>query len=181
ADRRRVFLRAGSDGRALTLSFCLPGQKSFKPSCDRSKMVSRGLWPWRAGPSGRHIEGDSSPGCRTRTPRPAIRLGSEDDPMAIPVRVLIVADSPDHAALVVRELERGGYFVVWRRVDRAFRMEAALQDERWDLVIADDELPGFDAGDSLAILRRYGDQPFIVVSGGIGEDLAAQRMRAGAN
>src|SRR5690242_11600923 len=101
--------------------------------------------------------------------------------MAIPLRVLMVGDCPDDAAVILRELERGGYCVHQRPVRSASEMEAALRTDRWDLVVADDHASGFDPCCALAILRRYGDQPFIVVSDTAGEDRAAQIMKAGAN
>src|SRR5262245_62337151 len=93
-------------GRASVAPECTAGQKPFKPSGESSKMVSRGEWPWRASRAGGHTEGDASTGCQDRTPSPAIRSGSEDDPMAIQLRVLIVEDSADDAEVVVREVER---------------------------------------------------------------------------
>src|ERR1019366_10814349 len=58
----------------------------------------------------------------------------------------------------------------------------ALAREDWDVVIADFQLPQFDAGAALEILHESGrDIPFIVVSGMIGEDRAVEMMRAGAH
>src|SRR5207248_4100319 len=51
----------------------------------------------------------------------------------------------------------------------------------WDLVISDHGLPGFSAPEALTLLQESGlDVPFIIVSGAIGEETAAQAMRAGA-
>ncbi|UFS69880.1 SpoIIE family protein phosphatase [Geomonas sp. RF6] len=102
--------------------------------------------------------------------------------MAKPLHVLIVEDSEDDALLLVFELKRGDYSPVAKRVESAAAMEAALQDERWDVVISDYVLPGFSGLDALNLVRRSGlDLPFIIVSGKIGEDTAVNAMKAGAN
>jgi PAS domain S-box-containing protein len=97
-------------------------------------------------------------------------------------QVLIVEDSESDAALVVRALQRGGLTVASRRVESAVELRAALEARSWDVVIADYRLPGFDAPEALALVRRSGrDIPFIVVSGFIGEEIAVEMMRAGAH
>ena len=101
--------------------------------------------------------------------------------MGIPIRVLIVEDSGDDADLVVRELQRGGYEPVWERVDTPEAMTAALSRQDWDLVISDYSMPRFSAPRALElILERGGDIPFIIVSGTVGEEVAVDAMRAGA-
>jgi signal transduction histidine kinase len=97
-----------------------------------------------------------------------------------PLRLLLIEDSDDDADLIHRALERGGYSVSSRRVQTRLELDDALT-ETWDIVISDHGLPGFDARAALAALRATGrDDPFIVVSGAIGEDVAVEMMRAGA-
>jgi two-component system cell cycle sensor histidine kinase/response regulator CckA len=56
-----------------------------------------------------------------------------------------------------------------------------LEKRDWDVVIADYQLPAFDAPAALIVLQQTGlDLPFFVVSGHIGEETAAELMRAGA-
>jgi two-component system cell cycle sensor histidine kinase/response regulator CckA len=98
------------------------------------------------------------------------------------LRVLQVEDSESDAALMVRLLEKSGYIVHAERVEDAGAMRQALARGDWDVVIADFQLPQFDAGAALEILHESGrDIPFIVVSGMIGEDRAVEMMRAGAH
>jgi signal transduction histidine kinase len=98
------------------------------------------------------------------------------------LRVLIVEDSVDDAELVGRELQRGGFAVVAERVETRGTMAAALDSERWDLVISDFALPDFDALQALALVQeRKLDVPFIIVSGAIGEETAVEAMRAGVH
>jgi PAS domain S-box-containing protein len=102
--------------------------------------------------------------------------------MGSPLRILIVEDVESDAALIVRNLEKGGYDVRSRRVDTEASMDEALKLKEWDAVISDYQMPGFDAEQSLAVLKKTGlDIPFIVVSGTIGEDTAVAIMKAGAN
>ncbi len=97
------------------------------------------------------------------------------------VRGLIVEDSPDDAELIVRELSRAAYDVSWTRVDSAAALRFALKNETWDVVLSDFTLPQFSASAALAVLQESRkDVPFIVVSGGIGEEAAVALMRAGA-
>jgi PAS domain S-box-containing protein len=102
--------------------------------------------------------------------------------MGVPLRVLLVEDSEDDALLLLRELRRGGYDVVLERVDTAGAMEAALGAREWDLVISDHSMPAFSSSLALELLRAKGfaDLPFIIVSGQIGEQVAVEAMKAGA-
>ena len=102
--------------------------------------------------------------------------------MNIPLRVLQIEDSPDDAALALRQLAKAGYAVDSERVEDAAQMRAALARQVWDLVIADYHLPQFDACAALALLQSLGlDLPFIIVSGSIGEEAAVALMKAGAH
>ena len=97
------------------------------------------------------------------------------------LRVLQVEDSPSDASLTERSLTKAGYTVYSERVVNAAEMLAALAKQPWDMIIADYRLPEFDAPSALALLHDSGrDIPFIVVSGGLGEELAVAMMRAGA-
>lgn len=98
------------------------------------------------------------------------------------LRVLLVEDSETDARLVLSLLRKSGYEPVSQRVGTAEAMKAALDSHFWDLVLADYNLPRFDAPGALRLLHESGlDLPFIVVSGGIGEDTAVAMMRAGAH
>jgi two-component system cell cycle sensor histidine kinase/response regulator CckA len=101
--------------------------------------------------------------------------------MADKIRVLMVEDSEDDAALLLRELNRAGYDPTHERVWSAGAIESALSRQSWDLVISDHSMPAFTGTEALQIVRRLApDVPFIFVSGSIGEDIAVAAMRAGA-
>lgn len=100
----------------------------------------------------------------------------------IPLRLLLIEDSEDDAALVVRELSRAGYAVFPERVDTPEALTAALERQRWDLAIADYTMPHFSGTAALALLREYdAEMPFIFVSGTIGEEAAVVAMKTGAH
>ena len=102
--------------------------------------------------------------------------------MTAPLRVLLVEDSPDDAALVARTLERAGYRPLIERVEDREGMVAALARGPWDLVIADHSLPRFDSASALAALRAVDtDVGCLIVSGHLGEEAAVEAMRAGAD
>jgi two-component system, cell cycle sensor histidine kinase and response regulator CckA len=99
-----------------------------------------------------------------------------------PLRVLIVEDSEDDLLLLLRELRRGDYTLDYVRVETAIEMQAAIERQDWDIVIADYTLPRFSAPAALELLQhQQQDLPFIIVSGTIGEDAAVAAMRAGAH
>jgi signal transduction histidine kinase len=98
-----------------------------------------------------------------------------------PLRVLIVEDSDEDEALVLRELRRAGYTVASKRAQTSAEFRAALQAGPWDVVISDHSLPSYTGLAALAELRESGkDIPFILVSGTIGESVAVTAMKAGA-
>jgi PAS domain S-box-containing protein len=102
--------------------------------------------------------------------------------MPTPLSVLIVEDSADDAALVLREFERGGYGVKFERVATAEAMRAALDRQPWDVIVSEYATPSFSGLDALGIVReRALDVPFIVVSAKTGEEWAVEMMRAGAH
>ena len=81
----------------------------------------------------------------------------------------------------IRELKRGGYQPEYERVDTADAMSAALDSKKWDIIISDYVMPRFSGLSALKLLKKKEiDVPFILVSGRIGEDIAVDAMKAGA-
>ena len=102
--------------------------------------------------------------------------------MGTTLRVLFVEDCEDDAALIDRELTRGGYKPLLNLVDSPGAMTEALRDQTWDLVLSDWNLPRFSALFALEMLKCKGlDLPFIIVSGVIGEEAAIAAMKSGAH
>jgi signal transduction histidine kinase len=100
--------------------------------------------------------------------------------MSQPLRLLIVEDSPVDAEIMLRELSRGGFAPTSQRVETEDEMRTAL-GQPWNIILADYTLPGLSGRKALDILKESGREiPFILVSGTIQEDFAADVMRAGA-
>ncbi len=100
--------------------------------------------------------------------------------MAVPLRVLILEDSPEDCELMLHELRRAGFEPVWERVATESDFLARL-DPDLDVVLADYALPGFDAARALRHVKdRRLDVPFIVLSGALGDERAAAIMKEGA-
>ena len=97
------------------------------------------------------------------------------------LRVLHLEDSEFDHELAIAYLQRDGCDVQMLRVETEAGFRAALEDD-WDAVLSDYNLPGFSGLAALEILKASGRLlPFIIVSGEIGEDVAVQAMRNGAN
>ena len=97
------------------------------------------------------------------------------------LNVLIVEDSEHDTALMIRALRRGGYEVSYERVDSELAMVAAIGKRTWDIVLSDYSMPQLSAQAALAVIANSCiDLPCIVVSGSVGEETAAEVMRAGA-
>src|ERR1700712_2781809 len=96
------------------------------------------------------------------------------------LRVLLAEDNPNDAELLLRELRRAGFELVWDRVDNEADYARRLVGNI-DLVISDYEMPQFNGLRALELLKASGlDIPFIIVSGTIGEDTAVAAMKQGA-
>ena len=98
------------------------------------------------------------------------------------IRLLLIEDSEADAALLVRELEKAGYTLEYRRVDNSGDLGKAVAEDEWDIILCDYVMPGFGGLEALAQLRNYGlDIPVIMISGHIGEDVAVGAMQSGAS
>jgi len=102
--------------------------------------------------------------------------------MAKRLAILIVEDSESDVQLIVRLLKKSGYDLLFRVVETAAQMQAALAQESWDVVISDYSLPQFNGHAALRLLQETGiDIPFIAVSGTMGEETAVAMMKTGAH
>ena len=101
--------------------------------------------------------------------------------MPKPLRLLIVEDSESDALLLARLLTKAGFNVTSQRVETRDSMQSALAQDTWDTIVADHNMPQFDAFAAVETLKSSGlDIPFIVASGSIGEETAVALMKAGA-
>ena len=83
---------------------------------------------------------------------------------------------------MLRELRRAQFEPEFERVETEQELKAALEKGGWDIVLSDHGLPRFNSLQSLNMLNQSElDQPFIIVSGSIEEDLAVAAMKSGAH
>jgi PAS domain S-box-containing protein len=95
------------------------------------------------------------------------------------LKILIVEDSEDDLALLLRELNKGNYDIEYELTEDAKSFKSELS-KKWDIIISDYSLPNFNGFEALKICNKKEiDIPFIIVSGTIGEDIAVDMMKAG--
>ncbi len=101
--------------------------------------------------------------------------------MSDKLRVLILEDNPFDSELMVHELRKVCADVEWQRVDSESSFYAALNSDI-DLILSDYSLPQYDAINALQLLQEKNlDIPFIVVTGALGDERAAQCIKLGAS
>jgi PAS domain S-box-containing protein len=98
-----------------------------------------------------------------------------------PLALLLLEDSAFDAELLQEALRAACPQAACTLVRTESEFTRALQQQRFDAVLSDYEVPGFGGAQALQITRRLAPQlPFIFVSGVIGEDNAVELMRGGA-
>ncbi len=97
------------------------------------------------------------------------------------LKILHLEDDQRDADLVDATLAADGLEVEIVRVDNRPGFEAALATGRFDVILADYNLPTFDGRAAQVIAADIKpDTPFIFLSGSIGEELAVDRLKEGA-
>jgi two-component sensor histidine kinase len=97
------------------------------------------------------------------------------------LRILLLEDSALDAELVTEALSDAKLPAAIERVISEAEFTAAVQDRRWDLILADYRLPGFDGLSALEIVRDLAPStPFVFVSGALGEEVAVEALKRGA-
>jgi PAS domain S-box-containing protein len=97
------------------------------------------------------------------------------------MRVLMVENDVVDAELCLKELERSGFAVRADVVQTAEEFAARLGQESYDIVLADYRLPKWTGLEALATLKRLNaDIPLILVTGTMGEEMAADCIKNGA-
>ena len=97
------------------------------------------------------------------------------------LRVLHVEDDPVDRELVAETLRSQGLTCDIVVVDTRDAFADALDSGGFDVILADDRLPTFNGQAALALtVERAPDVPFIFVSGTLGEEIAVERLKAGA-
>jgi PAS domain S-box-containing protein/diguanylate cyclase (GGDEF)-like protein len=99
-----------------------------------------------------------------------------------PLHVLMVEDSPADAELILRAMRELGVPIEHRRVSSEAALRDALAERLPDIILSDFSMPGFSGQDALRIAKEVTPHtPFLFVSGTIGEELAIEALRRGAD
>jgi len=101
--------------------------------------------------------------------------------MSETIKILIAEDTPSDAELCQREVRKVLKSCLFEVVDSRQAYLAALSKFQPDLILSDYSMPGFDGISALRLLQEHSpDTPFIIVTGSVSEDVAAESMKAGA-
>lgn len=96
------------------------------------------------------------------------------------INVLIIEDSFYSADLNLRELKKAGFVVQHQIVASKGAMQEALEDRQWDIILCDNNMPGFDALRALETRNMSGvGTPFAIVSEDMPEKDIRKAMEAG--
>jgi signal transduction histidine kinase len=102
--------------------------------------------------------------------------------VSTPLSILLIEDDDADALLLTRKITRSTIHAIIHRVSTLDELRAALRHDRFDLVISDYLLPGFDGFIATQLVRELDPElPVIIISGMAGEELAVQAMQAGAH
>src|SRR5438105_11753382 len=101
--------------------------------------------------------------------------------MPATVRILIVEDDPQDAALAERQIRRADILCTFLRVDARDAMVAALREFTPDVILTDHSLPTFSARDALQVAQQVSPgTPVIIVTVRLGDESAVQYLQLGA-
>src|SRR2546423_1396639 len=101
--------------------------------------------------------------------------------MTKPLRILHLEDEADFAELLKSLLESEGINADVKLVSRRAEFEAAVEHEKFDLILADYLLPNYTGIDALQAAQRITPQtPFVLVSGTLAEQAAVETLKLGA-
>lgn len=96
--------------------------------------------------------------------------------------ILSLEDSAPDYEIICEHLKAAGYDLNFSRVEKETDYVNALQQTRYDIILADFKLPGFDAFAALRLRNQLCPEvPFICVSGLIGEETATELIKSGAD
>jgi signal transduction histidine kinase len=101
---------------------------------------------------------------------------------ARPLRVLCIEDSELDYQLMLHTVIADWPDAETVRVEDESNLVEALRNTAWDIVLSDHQLPDLTSSRALELVQQWqAGVPFIIVSGQMGEDLAVEAMRDGAD
>ena len=98
------------------------------------------------------------------------------------LRILLLEESPQDAEAILEELRNAGLAIECTLAADRSGFEEALVSAEFAAVLAVDSLSGWNAIEALHFLRNSGrDTPFLLLTGSLGEEDAAEFIRQGFN
>ncbi len=98
------------------------------------------------------------------------------------LHLLHAEDEPNDALLCQLQLEEAGLLIQADVVAERDQFVEALRSKHYDIVLTDYKLPGWSGMEVLRLLQADGrDIPCILVTGSVGEEIAAKCIKLGAN
>ena len=98
------------------------------------------------------------------------------------LNVLMLEDNQADAELCMRVLTKAGFAVLPEIVSTAEAFSEKLENNDYDIILADYNLPSWNALEALEMLQQFGnDVPFILVTGVLAEDTALEFITKGAD
>src|SRR5947207_3486403 len=99
-----------------------------------------------------------------------------------PVRILVLEDNPSDAKLTLRKAKETGLEIAAEVAADSQQFIQHFQNQSYDIVLGDYRLPDWTGLDAVRWLRSSGhNTPFILVTGTLGDELAVECMKEGAN
>ena len=99
----------------------------------------------------------------------------------VPLKLLLLEDSPQDAELVQELLMGSGYELSLEKVDKENVFITFLNNKNFDLILSDYNIPGFSGMQALEYtMKMCPDIPFICISGHMSEEIAVEMLKKGA-
>jgi len=97
------------------------------------------------------------------------------------MRVLVVEDNASDSELMLHALKAGGFESDAEVVQAPAEFADRIRTHKYDIVLADYRLPGWDGMETVTMLRQENlDVPVVLVSGALGELKAVECIKQGA-
>jgi PAS domain S-box-containing protein len=106
---------------------------------------------------------------------------TDRNPQEPELSILSLEDSARDFEIIHEYLANAGFKMKMSRVYKENQFISSLRNNRYDIILADFKLPGFNAFNALKWAREIcPDVPFICISGSIGEETAIELIKQGA-
>ena len=97
-----------------------------------------------------------------------------------PLHILVIEDVEADFLLISRHIRQSKILAEIKWAKDAIDLSAALEEDSWDLVLSDYNVPGLDFVETLQAIRtKLAEIPIILVSGSIGDEAAVELLKNG--